>query len=46
LKTRRNEPCLLPHIAQAIAEYKKTDLAEVLLNTIQNSEKLFFRQKQ
>ena len=46
LKTRRNEPCFLPHIAQAIAEYKKTDLAEVLLNTIQNSEKLFFRQKQ
>ena len=46
LKTRRNEPCFLPHIARAIAEYKKTDLAEVLLNTIQNSEKLFFRQKQ
>jgi len=46
LKTRRNEPCFLPHIAQAIAEYKKIDLTEVLLKTCQNAEKLFFRQKQ
>jgi len=46
LKTRRNEPCFLPYIAQAIAELKKLDLQEVMLNTYQNSERLFFKQKQ
>ena len=46
LKTRRNEPCFLPHVAQAIAELKKLDLREVMLNTYQNSERLFFKQKQ
>jgi len=46
LKTRRNEPCFLPHVAQAVAEYKKIDLGEVVLKTSQNAERLFFKQKQ
>ena len=46
LKTRRNEPCFLPYIAQAVAEYKKIDLGEVVLKTSQNAERLFFKQKQ
>ena len=46
LKTRRNEPCFLTHVAQAVAEFKKLDLGEVMLKTYQNSERLFFKQKQ
>ena len=43
LKTRRNEPCFLPHVANAVAEYKKIDLEEVILKTSKNAERLFFK---
>ena len=46
LKTRRNEPCFLPHVAQAVAEYKKIDIGELALITSQNAERLFFKLQQ
>lgn len=40
-KVRRNEPCYLPHIAQAIAELKSVTVDEVAEASLHNAESLF-----
>ncbi|ROS00318.1 Sec-independent protein translocase TatD [Sinobacterium caligoides] len=40
-KTRRNEPCLLPHVAAAVAEHTGRSLEAIATQTSLNAERIF-----
>ena len=40
-KVRRNEPCYLPHIAEAVADIKQVAVSEVINASTENAKRLF-----
>jgi len=38
---RRNEPCYLPHIGQAVAHYMKVDVEQLAAASVKNAKNFF-----
>lgn len=41
VKSRRNEPCYLPHVAEAVAHYKGVELEELAQAALTNTKRFF-----